>query len=93
MLLAANLEPSKSYKIKVPDIGHRATGFYVCPADLRPCSGSLVTMPSFLPLGLGMYIPWHYVLGVCNLPFEFTRGSQLRDCIGSQKRLGLIKTY
>ena len=31
-----------------------------------------LTMPLFLPFGMGMCIRFHCTLGVCNLPFDFT---------------------
>ena len=41
--------------------------------------------------GIVMYILCHWMLELCNL-FWFYRGLQLRDCLESQKRLGLLNS-
>lgn len=72
MLQAAKLEGLKHLRTKIPGIKHGVKGLGFA---LVACSFTLVwnfsTMPSFLPFEIGTYIPFHDILEVCNLLFDF----------------------
>ena len=54
------------------DIRHRDADFGVCTAGFG--LALIQHSPPFFPFGMVMYILCHYMLEVCNLPFEFQRG-------------------
>lgn len=49
------------------------TDGYLCPADLRlALVQSFLTVHPLLPSGIGVFIPHHCVLDICNLCSDFT---------------------
>jgi hypothetical protein len=55
---------------------------------LCSCSSSLfLSMPLPLPFELGIFTLCYFIWEVCNLFFDFYRGSQLRVYLESQRRL------
>lgn len=77
---SAATKAGRNGRAKPPGLRCRAVECRVCHAGLQSTFGpACLAMPLSLLFGMVMCIPWQCVLEVCNLPFVFTGGLQLRD--------------
>lgn len=78
---------------RVPDAGHEANGFAVCPAGFCFCfSQSFPDMAPFFPFEIRMVTMW-YIWRMWLSSIGYTRGSQVNDFLEFYKRLWAFGQY